>query len=76
MTGDSGGIVQRGFCPTCGARLFGKPAGGTGTMDIMVGSLDDPSWYQAPSGYSTQRALNPWDHMNPDLPKFLKLPPC
>src|SRR5262245_41499194 len=57
VTGDSGGIVQRGFCPTCGARLFGKPAAGNGTISIMVGSLDDPSWYW-PKRMSTQRALS------------------
>ena len=74
MTGDSGGIVERGFCPTCGARLFGKPAAAAGIMDIMVGRLDDPSWYRPQANIYTASA-QPWDHMNRDLPKFLKLPP-
>ena len=73
VTGDSGGIVQRGFCPTCGARLFGKPAAGTGIISIMVGSLDDPSWYRPQADVYTVSAQL-WDYMNPDLPKFLKLP--
>jgi hypothetical protein len=74
VTGDSGGIVSRGFCPTCGARLFGKPAAGVGIISIMVGSLDDPSWYRPQADIYTASA-QPWDHMNPGLPKFVKLPP-
>jgi hypothetical protein len=74
VTGDSGGIVSRGFCPTCGTRLFGKPAAGAGIISIMVGSLDDPSWYRPQADIYTASA-QPWDHMNPDLPKFVKLPP-
>jgi len=73
VTGDSGGIVSRGFCPTCGARLFGKPAAGVGIISIMVGSLDDPSWYRPQADIYTASA-QPWDHMNPGLPKFAKLP--
>src|SRR5712691_6672924 len=26
VRGESGNSVSRGFCPTCGARLFGQPA--------------------------------------------------
>jgi len=74
VTGDSGSIVQRGFCPTCGARLFGKAAAAAGIIDIMVGSLDDPSWYRPQADIYTASA-QPWDHMNPDLSKFVKLPP-
>ena len=74
VTGDSGSIVQRGFCPTCGARLFGKAAIAADIIDIMVGSLDDPGWYRPQADVYTASA-QPWDHMNPDLPKFPKLPP-
>jgi len=73
VTGDSGGIMSRGFCATCGARLFGKPPGATGMLSIMAGSLDDPSWYRPQADIYTASA-QPWDYMNPDLPKFLELP--
>jgi hypothetical protein len=43
-------------------------------VSIMAGSLDDPSWYRPQADIYTASA-QPWDHMNPDLPKFLKLPP-
>ncbi len=71
-TGDSGGIVSRGFCPTCGARLFGKPPMPE-LMGIMAGSLDDPSEFEpAMDVYTASAQL--WDYMNPDLPKFAKSP--
>jgi hypothetical protein len=71
--GDSGGIVGRGFCPICGSRLFSRPPIPE-LMGIMAGSLDDPSWFQ-PRMDCYAASAQPWDYMNPDLPKFDKLPP-
>ena len=71
--GDSGGIVRRGFCPNCGARLFGKAAASRDIISIMAGSLDDPSWFTPQADIYTASA-QPWDYMNPDLPKFAGLP--
>jgi hypothetical protein len=73
VTGDSGGIVSRGFCPNCGSRLFSKPPIPE-LMGIMAGSLDDPSQFQPMRDFYTVSAQQ-WDYMNPDLPKFDKLPP-
>ncbi len=73
VIGDSGGIVSRGFCPNCGSRLFAKlpiPE----VMGIMAGSLDDPSEFKPGMDLYTDIA-QPWDYMNPDLPKFDKMPP-
>ena len=70
---DSGNIVSRGFCPNCGSRLFGKTAAMPDLMAIQAGSLDDPSWYQPRMDIYTASA-QPWDHMNPQLPKFQKSP--
>jgi hypothetical protein len=72
VTGDSGGIVGRGFCPNCGSRLFSQPPV-PGLMGIMAGSLDDPSEFQ-PRMDCYAASAQPWDYMNPDLPKFAKLP--
>jgi hypothetical protein len=72
VVGDSGGTDSRGFCPICGARLFSKPPIAE-LMGIMAGSLDDPSWFQPiMDGYTA--SAQPWDYMNPDLPKFAKMP--
>lgn len=72
VKGDSGGIVSRGFCPNCGSRLFAKPPI-PDVMGIMAGSLDDPSWFKPTMDFYTTSA-QPWDYMNPELPKFPKLP--
>lgn len=73
VTGDSGSIVSRGFCPTCGSRLFGKRPSGE-VIGIMAGSLDQPSGFQPAIDVYTGSAQL-WDHMNPELPKFQKFPP-
>lgn len=73
VIGDSGRIVRRGFCPNCGARLFGKPDASPDLIAIMAGSLNDPSRYRSQADIYTASA-QPWDYMNPDLPKFTGLP--
>ncbi|MBM2805457.1 MAG: aldehyde-activating protein [Deltaproteobacteria bacterium] len=72
--GDSGQVVSRGFCPTCGARLFGKPALLPELLAIRAGSLDDPSRFRPERDIYVSSA-QPWDFMNPALPKFAKMPP-
>ncbi|MGE0821693.1 MAG: GFA family protein [Candidatus Binatia bacterium] len=74
VKGASGKIASRGFCPTCGARLFGKPEVAPDILGIFAGSLDDPSWYRPGMDIWTSSA-QPWDHMNPELPKFPEMPP-
>ncbi len=70
---DSGHTVNRGFYPACGSRFFGKSAGMPGITAIMAGSLDDPSRFKPGMDIYTSSA-QPWDHMNPQLAKFAKLP--
>jgi hypothetical protein len=70
---ESGRTFSRGFCPECGARLFGKSSGLPDLMMISAGSLDDPSWFRPSMDFYVSSA-QPWDHMNPALPKFPKLP--
>lgn len=70
---DSGQTVSRGFCPACGARLFGKPKAMPDLTVILAGSLDDPSWFRPAMDVFTASA-QPWDCMNPDLPKFSRMP--
>jgi hypothetical protein len=42
-------------------------------MGITAGSLDDPSWFRPSMDLYTTSA-QPWDYMDPDLPKFAKMP--
>jgi hypothetical protein len=39
---DSGGRVKCAFCPNCGSRLWHEAEGGSETVSIKGGSLDDP----------------------------------
>jgi hypothetical protein len=74
VTGESGNMVSRGFCATCGTPLCGKGALLPDLLGIRAGSLDNPSWYRPGMDIYTASA-QPWDYMNPGLPKFPKLPP-
>jgi|SRR5215475_5005315 len=71
---DSGNTLSRGFCPECGASLFGKTSAMPDLAMITAGSLDDPSLYKPTLDIFTASA-QPWDHMNPALAKFPKMPP-
>lgn len=71
---DSGHIASRGFCPTYGSPLFGKPSGlPIAVVGVRVTSLDNPSQYPPGMDIYTDSA-QPWDCMNPDLPKVQKMP--
>ena len=52
---DSGNTLSRGFCPECGASLFGKTSAMPDLAMITAGSLDDPSLYK-PTLTSSQPA--------------------
>ena len=69
---ESGGLSKRAFCPTCGATLFGRPEGAE-LMFIHAVTLDDPSWYKPAIDIFTASA-QPWEVMDPALPKFEKMP--
>jgi len=69
VTGNSGNTVSRGFCPECGSPLFSRLSGMPNFVGLRVGSLDDPSSYR-PTLDIFVTSAQPWDHMNPQLPKF------
>jgi hypothetical protein len=71
---DSGNMSKRAFCPNCGSRLFSLPPFAPDLMVIQAASLDDPSIFKPAMDIYTSSA-QPWDHMDPALPKFPKMPP-
>ena len=73
-TADSGNQVTRAFCPECGSMLFLDVSARPDLVAIRVGTLDDPSWFRPEADIFVQSA-QPWDHMNPDLPKYPAYPP-
>jgi hypothetical protein len=72
--GRSGQIVTRGFCPTCGSQLFGKPEAWPTLVGIKVGTLDDPTGYEPSMDIFTE-SNHDWNPMNPALAKFPQMPP-
>ena len=73
LTADSGHTTKRAFCGTCGSPLFGLPGSALDLVTIRVGSLDDPSEFRASQDIYVESA-QPWDCMDPTLPKVPKLP--
>ena len=71
---DSGYFLQRGFCTECGSQVLAREAHRPLIVLIHAGSLDDPSWHEPVVDIFSTRA-QPWDHMNPDLPKIPEMPP-
>lgn len=73
LTADSGNKVRRGFCADCGSPLFAEGDGNPDLLVIKPSSLDDPSWYKPQLDIFTSES-QPWDHMDPDIPKFPGMP--
>jgi hypothetical protein len=73
--GDSGKFSYEGFCPECGARLFAYADVMPGLLMVQAGSLDNPSEFKPQMDIYTASA-QPWDPMDPALPKFPGMPPA
>jgi hypothetical protein len=71
---DAGNHVTRAFCPECGSPLFIRVSSRPDIVGLRVGSLDDPSAFR-PEADIFVKSAQPWDHMNPDLPKYETYPP-
>jgi len=73
-TSDSGNQVTRAFCPECGCMLFLQVSARPDLVGIRVGTLDDPSWFR-PEADIFVKSAQPWDYMDPNLPKYAAYPP-
>ena len=74
FAGDSGNMKTRGFCPTCGMPVYLTSAAMPDMFTVHAASLDDPSRY-APQAVMYRVSALAWDHVDPALPRFEKLPP-
>jgi len=72
----SGGKHKRGFCANCGSRITGaeRQDESSRVIGILAGSLDDPNWFRPQMDIFTSEA-QPWDQMDPAIPKYEKYPP-
>ena len=73
-TADSGNMVTRAFCPDCGSPLFIRVSTRPDLIGLRAGTLDDPSAFR-PEADIFVKSAQPWDHMDPALPKYPTYPP-
>ena len=69
-TAESGHRVHRGFCPECGSPVLARNEAYP-MFVIAAASLDDPSGHRPQMDVWTVSA-QPWDHMDPALPKHAR----
>jgi hypothetical protein len=66
--------ATRAFCPECGSMLFLRVSARPDLVAIRVDTLDDPSQFR-PTADIFVKSAQPWDHMDPELPKYAGYPP-
>jgi hypothetical protein len=69
----SGNAMHRMFCPDCGTFLFVINDGYPQLRPVSAVTLDDPSIYKPEKDIWVADA-QPWDIMDPNLPKFVGNP--
>lgn len=72
--GEGGTRKSRAFCPTCGAPVYLTFPDIPEVFVASAASLDDPGRYQAQI-VTWASAGQPWDHLDPTVPKFARMPP-
>jgi hypothetical protein len=72
--GDSGHVKTRAFCPTCGSPVFMRFSAMPGLFTVHAASLDDPGRFQ-PQVVTYAVRAQPWDTLDPALPRFERMPP-
>ncbi len=70
---DSGNIVSRYFCTTCGSPVYSTNSGMPGVVFLRASSLDDPEVFTASMIVYTRSAPG-WDVMDSTLPAFEAMP--
>jgi len=73
MTADSGHIKTRAFCPVCGSPVYMTFAAMPDIFTVRAASLDDPGRYR-PQVVTYASRGNAWDRLDPDIPKFERMP--
>ncbi|MGD2134050.1 MAG: GFA family protein [Maricaulaceae bacterium] len=70
---DSGNVVSRGFCPTCGCAVYSKNSAMPGVVFPRASSLDNPD-VVSPSMVVYASRAPAWDYVDPALPSFPEMP--
>jgi hypothetical protein len=70
---DSGNVVSRGFCGTCGSPIYSKNSAMADVVFPRASVLDDPEIAKPQMIVYASRAPS-WDHMAAALPMFATMP--
>ena len=73
MVADSGNQKTRAFCPVCGSPVYMTFAAMPDLLTVHAASLDDASRY-APQVVTYTVRGHAWDHVDPALPTFERMP--
>ena len=73
LESESGSVVTRRFCPTCGSPLFGRNTKMPGFVTVCVGTLEDPNSVNPQVAIFT-RTRRHWDFFDSALPAFDRQP--
>jgi hypothetical protein len=74
LAGDSGTIKTHAFCPTCGSPVYLTFAAMPDLFTVTAASLDDPGRFK-PQAVTYGVRGHAWDHLDPAVPKFDRMPP-
>ncbi|MET0335298.1 MAG: GFA family protein [Rhizobacter sp.] len=74
MVADSGHTKTRGFCPRCGSPVYLRFSAMPQIFTVHAASLDDPGRFK-PQVVTYHLRAHAWDHLDPSLPVFGKMPP-
>jgi len=67
--GETGGRVNRHFCPVCGSRLFTSGALPGSIRMVQAGTLDDPGSVTPVAAVYLKNRIH-WDKVDPGIPSF------
>ena len=71
---ESGNVIDRKFCATCGTQLFGETAARPDFIVVRAGTLADSSIFKPVANIWTSSAPA-WACMNDNVPKFERQAP-
>jgi hypothetical protein len=71
---DSGNMVSRAFCPTCGAPIYSLNSAAPDSIFLRASSLDDLEVFKPQVVVYASRGAS-WDRFEETMPRFEKMPP-
>ena len=71
---DSGSVVSRAFCPTCGSNILNRPQRWPDLVVLSAATFDDPDVFE-PQFVIFESRRPKWDEVAGDFPRFPEDPP-